>query len=138
MDTHMKRVIVALALLCCSPLSIADSGVLVERVPSAATTTVVMAVVRQALINHNWIVTSGENDAFITATLDQARTHTDMRVELVDGQLLYSGTTLNESSAPALQAVKTMRPIRIPSRWIRNIRHDVSMALATVKETSPR
>jgi hypothetical protein len=116
----------------------AEDGVLVDHVPGGADPAVVIAVVRQALINRQWAIKSVDETS-VDAAIERPDDHTRLHIALSNRQLIYKGstikTTMTISPAAARKTVRNEGNVR--TRWIDNLRSDIATILATMPE-APR
>jgi hypothetical protein len=118
----------------------AESGVLVERVPSEAETSVVMAVAKQALVTRNWTVESTDSNS-VTAFLKKEMLFVRIRLYTEGRTLMYEGLgrrktagSKNPSQGPGAINSNT----RVPHRWVANLRRDISLTLSTIPDTEAK
>ncbi|MEO8063357.1 MAG: hypothetical protein ABI821_11490 [Pseudomonadota bacterium] len=111
----------------------ADSGILVGHVPNGADPAIVVAVVKQALINREWTVKAAEAN-YVVAVIDAGDTDAQIRIELSRGRLLYDGTATRTMRPTGPQQQMIVRKGDVPKRWIEYLRRDISAILATMPE----
>ena len=128
----LNSVVLAALLVSFVSLARAENGVLVGHVPGGAEPAIVMAVVKQCLINRKWKI-SAADDASVSAALNSDSDAT-IQISLSNGQLLYEGSAIKtlKAGGPAQPVVK--RRGDIPKRWIEYLRRDISVVLATLPE----
>lgn len=129
----VNALIVAAALgLCCAHDAWADTGLIAAHVPTGADPAIVIAVVKQALVNRDWTIEAVDADS-VTAKLEGASNTSSIRIAIVNGQLIYEGS-----------GVRTMRtgpmgsPLRtasdVPKNWLAYLRREIGTSLALLPE----
>ncbi|HTU65067.1 MAG TPA: hypothetical protein VMF52_03870 [Steroidobacteraceae bacterium] len=121
-----------LACVLCISVCRADTGVLVEHVPHGAEPAIVLAVVKQALINRAWTVRLVEGN-HVDADISHGQIEARIRIELSQNRLTYEGSS-RRMLPTGPQGQKVLREGETPKRWLEYLRRDISSILATMPE----
>jgi hypothetical protein len=123
---------IVLYLLLLAAVARAETGTLVDHVPGGADPAIVVAVVKQALINRTWTVTAFDANS-VTAKIDHSLHVAEVRIFLSQGRLLYEGTAIRTYQMTPQQP-PTKRKSRVPKKWLTYLRRDISATLSTMPE----
>ena len=85
--------LLTLALLFFIPAARADEGVLVEHVPGGASPAIVIAVVKQSLINRGWTIEAVDEKS-VHAAIKHSSNDAKLHITFLKGQLLYQGSAI--------------------------------------------
>ena len=124
--------LLALTLLFVIPAARADDGVLVDHVPGGASPAIVLAVVKQALINRHWTI-EAVDEMSVRAAIERSNNDVKLHVTLRDGQLLYQGSAI-ETRRSRVPLEHVHQEVRVPTRWIENLRKDIAIILSILPE----
>jgi hypothetical protein len=128
------RFALSLLLLASGLAHAATSGVLIEKLPSRATSEVVLEVVRQAFLGRRWDVVESDPSSVTAKFVEQNGTVT-LRVQLSERSLIYSGSArpIQRGRSPA-QNTQAGGRTQVPERWVHYLRSDIAIALATIPD----
>ncbi|HTF44274.1 MAG TPA: hypothetical protein VK641_10265 [Terriglobales bacterium] len=115
--------------------ALAESGVLVDHVPTGAQPAIVIAIVKQALLNRHWTIKAVDATS-IDAVIEHSNNDARLRITFSKWRLLYEGSSIQSiatGNGPTRQIIR--RAGIVPERWIEYLRRDVSTALATIPES---
>jgi hypothetical protein len=139
MELMRSIYLLAMALLFVIPTARAEERVLVEHVPGGANPAIVIAVVKQSLINRGWTIEAVDEKS-VHAAINHSSNDAKLHITFLKGQLLYEGSAIKtmrsggSGAAPAqLRAMR--REGSVPTRWIEYLRRDIAGILATMPET---
>jgi hypothetical protein len=125
------KVLAALALLGYVSTASAESGVIVDRVPSAADPAIVVAIVRQAfLLMDDWKIEAEDLES-VTGTFAKGDARGRIKVFLSKRQLLYDGRAESRAGNP-YGSFQSWHGMTLPELWITTLRHDIAMAVSTL------
>lgn len=125
-----------LGLMCLMPcIAFADSGVLIEHVPGGADPGVVVAVMRQALINRGWKIEAV--DATSVSASIKGSTAANIRIILSQGRLLFEGDAVR-TYKPSQQGPPMHVSEGIPKNWLAYLRREIGTSLALIPERSDK
>ena len=113
--------------------SIAEADVLVDRLPKGIESPMVIDVIQRAFIGRGWTVTEA-SAVSVSARIEKPPVLTAFMTVSIYGQALVYEGTAKRRSASGPQGGVLMYEQPLPDRWVKNIRNDISLVLATVPD----
>jgi hypothetical protein len=134
MKTVNALIAVTLLTLSCARFALAENGVIADHVPGGADPAIVIAVVKQALINRDWKI-EGVDTNSVKAKIDGAIIDANVHIFLSDGRLLYDGDATRTMKVSPTGPVRTTAS-NIPKNWIAYLRREIGTSLALMPDSS--
>jgi hypothetical protein len=116
-----------------SSQAFAERGVIMEHVPTQATSEITIAVVKQALLGRDWKI-EDVGPTSVSASQERRMLKAQITIALENGVLIYDGIAHRTVSAGGPTTAPRRIDGKLPSNWVENLQRDITLTLAAIRD----